>query len=116
MVLPVTIPGTLYGQDVRLAALDIYWQGATTWTPWWICACGGRPAPAGTATWRYSTTRQITPVTTMITPTAAEHYDLSANNVLSPDSGIIYLMVASPQRIEHGDPPGRARLTLEYDN
>ena len=29
VILPITIPGTLYGQDVRLTELDVYWVGAT---------------------------------------------------------------------------------------
>ena len=53
VVLPVTIAGTLYGQNVRVAAVDIYWQGETDREGCWICACGDKPAPAGTATCRY---------------------------------------------------------------
>ena len=29
VILPITITGTLYGQNVRLTALDIYWKGDT---------------------------------------------------------------------------------------
>jgi hypothetical protein len=118
VVLPVTIAGTLYGQNVRLAALDIYWQGETSMDALvdmrlrrqtgacWNCyleifhdaadyTCEDDGNPTG----------------------CTQHYDLSDNNVLSSDSGIIYLLVG----VAFSGPSteirlGGARLTLEYDN
>jgi hypothetical protein len=118
VVLPVTIPGTLYGQNVRLAALDIYWQGETSMDALvdmrlrrqtgacWDCymemvhdatdyTCDEDGNPTG----------------------CTQHTDLAVNNVLSSDSGITYLMVA----FAFSGPSteirlGGARLTLEYDN
>ena len=117
MVLPVTIAGTLYGQNVRLTALDIYWQGETSMDALvdmrlrrqtgacWTCylemmhdaadyICDDDDNPTG----------------------CTRHYDLTVNNVLNPDSGNLYLMVG----FNFSGPSteirlGGARLTLEYD-
>ena len=29
VMLPITVPGPLYGQDVRVSGMDIYWKGQT---------------------------------------------------------------------------------------
>jgi hypothetical protein len=118
VVLPVTIASTLYGQNVRLAALDIYWQGDTSMDALvdmrlrqqtgacWTCILEMIHDPAD-----YTCYDDENPTG------CTQHYDLTINNVLDPDSGIVYLGLG----FNFSGPSteirlGGARLTLEYDN
>jgi hypothetical protein len=120
VMLPITIPGTLYGQNVRITDLDLYWVGATQFDV--ISAvlmrrqtgvCSTSPCYVNIL---FDSTDHVCDVTT--DPTGCTlHYDLTTNNVLSSNSGVIYLTIelgfngpASP--IDFGG----ARLTLEYDD
>ena len=120
VMLPITIPGTLYGQNVRITDLDLYWVGATQFDV--ISAvlmrrqtgvCSTSPCYVNIL---FDSADHVCDVTT--DPTGCTlHYDLTTNNVLSSNSGVIYLTIelgfsgpASP--IDFGG----ARLTLEYDD
>jgi hypothetical protein len=118
VVLPITIPATLYGQDVKLTELKIYWQGDTSFesivTMRLRRQTGACPAcyveiMADTAD--YTCFEDNNPQGCVITKT------LTNNNFLSPDSGILYLTL----ELGFNGPSswldlGGARLTLEYDN
>jgi hypothetical protein len=118
MVLPITIAGTLYGQNVRLTALDIYWQGETAFE----AITDMRLRRQTGACWNcYAELIHDPADYTCDDDTNAEgctlHYDLTTNNVLTSDSGILYLFI----QVAFGGPSeqlrlGGARLTLEYDN
>ena len=118
MVLPVTIAGTLYGQNVRLTALDIYWQGETEWE----AITDMRLRRQTGACWNcyaelIHDAADYTCDEDIYDQGCTLHYDLTTNNVLTSDSGILYLFM----QVAFGGPSeelrlGGARLTLEYDN
>jgi hypothetical protein len=94
VMLPIVIPGQLYGQDVTVSALDIYWVGDTEFEAitavllrrqTGVCETSSCYATilhdtVDHACWEYDN------------PTGCSlHYNLSSNNVLSSSSGILYL-------------------------
>ncbi len=117
VMLPVTIAGPLYGQNVTISALDIYWVGDTDMDSitdirfrrqTGVCAsCYAEILHDDTDHTCYEDT---------YTTGCTIHYDLTTNNVLSADSGILYLML---QLTPIGDATwlhiGGARLTLEHN-
>jgi hypothetical protein len=118
IVLPITIPGTLYGQDVRLTELNIYWQGDTSFDSI-INIRLRRQTGACDSCW----------VEILYDPADHTCYDdenlqgcvislpLTDNNILTQDSGILYLTLelAFESDLSWID-FGGARLTLAYDN
>jgi len=119
VILPITIPGTLYGQDVRLTALDVYWVGATQFDAITAVILRRQTGVCTTSECFENIVFDSADHTCEFAnePTGCMlHYDLSENNVLSPTSGVLYLTLelafsgeASPIDV------GGARLTLEYD-
>jgi len=117
VVLPITIAGTLYGQDVRLTALELYWKGDTENDSIMTFrlrrqtgVCNSCYAEILADLTDYTCWEDTYPEGCTI------HNDLTNNNILTPDSGILYLTL----EIGYGgttwiDFDG-ARLTLEYDN
>jgi hypothetical protein len=120
VMLPITVPGTLYGQNVRLTDLDLYWVGATQFDGITAILMRRQTGVCATSscyqTILFDTSDHGCDVS--VNPTGCTlHYDLIANNVLSSSSGVLYLTIelafsgaSSPIDI------GGARLTLEYDN
>lgn len=120
VMLPITIPGALYGQNVRVTDLDLYWVGATQFDVITAVLMRRQTGVCATSscyqTILFDTTDRVCDVAT--DPTGCVlHYDLTTNNVLSVSSGVLYLTIelgfngpASP--IDFGG----ARLTLEYDD
>jgi hypothetical protein len=118
VVLPITIAGTLYGQNVRLTALDLYWQGDTD-----MDAIGTIRLRRQTGTCPSCYENILADTTDYIcwegdNPQGCIIHDvLSSNNILTPDSGILYLTLelgfsGSNTWIDFGG----VRLTLEYDD
>jgi hypothetical protein len=117
VMLPVTIAGPLYGQNVTISALDIYWVGDTDMDSitdirfrrqTGVCAsCYAEILHDATDHTCYEDT---------YTTGCILHYDLTTHNVLSADSGILYLML---QLTPIGDTTwlqiGGVRLTLEHN-
>jgi len=117
VLLPVTVPGPLYGQDVAISALDIYWLGNTDMDVITdirlrrqtgvcdSCYVDILHDAADHTCWDDDNPQGCT-----------LHYDLTSNNVLTEDSGILYLMM---QLAALADDTwiriGGARLTLEHD-
>ena len=118
VVLPITIPGTLYGQDVKLTELNLYWQGDTSFDS--IVTIRLR-RQNGVCNNCYV---EIKADTADYTCVAGDHpqgcvisLPLTTNNYLSPTSGVLYLTLelgfeSNVSWIDFGG----ARLTLEYDN
>ena len=117
VMLPVTAPGPLYGQDVTISDLDIYWVGDTDTDAitdirfrrqTGVCdSCYVEILHDATDHTCYEDTN----------PTGCTiHYDLTSNNVLTADSGVLYLVL---QLTAIGNDTwiriGGARLTLEHD-
>ncbi|OGO35085.1 MAG: hypothetical protein A2W35_11360 [Chloroflexi bacterium RBG_16_57_11] len=117
VVLPITIPGTLYGQNVRLTEIELYWKGDTDLDSIMtirlrrqtgVCnACYAEILvdPTDYICWEDTYPNGCT-----------IQDDLTSNNVLTSNSGILYLTL----EIGFGgttwiDFDG-VRLTLEYDN
>ena len=120
VVLPITIAGTLYGQNVRLTALDIFWQGDTEFD----AVVDMRLRRQTGACWAANCYLEIIHDSADYTCDTANnsqgctiHNDLTDFNILTPDSGIVYLGIGlnfsgSSTKIRLGG----VRLTLEYDN
>jgi hypothetical protein len=117
VMLPITIPSTLYGQNVRITALDIYWVGQTEFDG--ITAILMRRQHGGVCPTCYRNI--VDNVADRVcdignNPTGCVvHFDLTNNNVLDPESGVVYLTLrlafsgtATYVQI------GGVRLTLEH--
>jgi hypothetical protein len=116
VVLPITIPGTLYGQDVILTGLDIYWIGTGDLdgiTDVRIRRQVGTCLSCYVDILHDGGDQTCDPVINSTGCTS--HYGLDTNNVLSDDSGVVYLGVG----LNFAGPSGPiqlggVRLTLEY--
>jgi hypothetical protein len=120
VMLPITVPGTLYGQNVRITDLDLYWVGATQFDVISAVLLRRQTGVCATSSCYvnllFDSADHVCEVAT--DPTGCTlHYDVTTNNVLSSSSGVLYLTIelgfngpASP--IDFGG----ARLTLEYDD
>lgn len=111
VVLPVTIPGQLYGQNVTMTGLRLYFSTSDDLTGITIVAMRRQNGVgAGDEIFRDDTDR--------VCPGAqcVQHWDLTTNNVLSDQRGIVYLAIqcgfaGSGSWVQIGG----ARLTLEHD-
>lgn len=119
VVLPITIPGTLYGQNVKLTSLQFTWAGDSAFegittirlrraTNGGVCPSCYVEILADTS--EYSCEDGVNPNGCTITKS------LTTNNILTPDSGILYftmeLMYGGDAYIDFGG----LRLTLEYQD
>lgn len=119
VMLPITIPGTLYGQEAKITALDLYWSGETQFDAITAILLR-RQTGVCTESECFESLLHDSATHTCdndVEPTGCTlHFDLNTNNVLSANSGVLYLTIelafngeASP--IDFGG----ARLTLEYN-
>jgi hypothetical protein len=111
VLLPVTIPGQLYGQDVTVTGLDLYYQTSDEFTGITITAMR-RQNGVGTGDLIFRDEGDH------VCPDApcTLHWDLSQNNVLSDQQGILYIamsldFISATSYVQIGG----ARLTLEHD-
>ena len=119
VVLPITVPGVLLGQNVTVSRLHIYWaaQTASEASPSFLLrrqdgACGTSSC--------YDT---ILHLSMNRTCTPASHpngciiqYDLETNNILTASSGILYLAIGFDfANDSNWIRLGGARLTLEHE-
>jgi hypothetical protein len=116
VMLPITIPGVLYGQNVRLSAVDIYWVGQSDFDG--ITAVLMRRQNGVCPTCYLNiindTSDQLCSIGSHPSGCIAT-YNPTSNNVLSPDSGVLYLTL----RVNFGAPDsyvqiGGVRLTLVH--
>jgi hypothetical protein len=94
VMLPITLPGPLYGQNVTVTGLNIYFSGETPSdgiTTFLLRRQTGVCASVSCYdTIVYDSTLYVCPVA--ITPTGcSHHWDFASNNVLTANSGILYL-------------------------
>lgn len=118
VVLPITIVGTLYGQDVRLSELEIYWKGST---PLDAISTIRLRRQTGVCSTCYVEIRADTADHTCWYDTYPQGCTisnaLSTGNVLSENSGILYLtMELIFNNTDSWFDFGGARLTLEYND
>jgi hypothetical protein len=118
VMLPITIPGPLYGQNVKVVGMDIYWQGSTEFDG--ISTVLMRRQNGGVCSACYvnivwDTVDKVCDVGN--NPTGCTlHYDLTTNNTLTSTSGILYLTL----ELGFGGTSGWVdlggiRLVLEHD-
>ncbi len=119
VVLPITVPGVLLGQNVTVSRLEIFWaaETASEASPSFLLrrqdgACG--TSSCYTNILHVPIPRSCDPATQ---PTGCKiQYDLDTNNILTATSGILYLAIG----FEFANDSnwirlGGARLTLDHD-
>lgn len=117
VILPITLPGKLYGQNVTLTGLDIYWAGDTDFDA--ITAVLLRRQTGVCSTCYQSILFDSVDRTCedSANPTGCTtHFTLNTNNQLNNSSGILYLTIemtfsGAATWIDIGG----ARLTLAHD-
>ncbi|RME44819.1 MAG: hypothetical protein D6791_12265 [Chloroflexi bacterium] len=116
VMLPITVPGPLYGQDVTITDLDIYWKGNLEADKITAVLLRRQTGVGSYATILHEVGADHTCDGRVHTEGCTLHYDLTSNNVLTVDSGILYITLElsfsadfSPIWI------GGVRLTLEHD-
>ena len=116
-MLPITVPGPLYGQDVTISGLDIYWVGDTDMDA--ITDIRLRRKTGVCSTCYVEILHDATDHTCYedtYTTGCTVPYDLTSNNVLTEDSGILYLTLElTPIGNDTWLKIGGVRLTLEHD-
>ncbi len=119
VMLPITIVGPLYGQPVTLKSLTIYFVGYSEFEgitavllrrQTGVCATSDCYETILYDTTDYSCDAAVNPTGCSVT------YDLTQNNVLTPDSGILYLTI---EMTFGGETTwfelGGVRLEMEHD-
>jgi hypothetical protein len=112
VLFPITIPGQLYGQNVKVTGLDLYYTISADLTGISISSMRRQNGVgAGDLILRDETDLTCTPGSQ-----CSHHWSLTTNNVLSDQQGIVYvgfqLNFASDSAYVH---MGGIRLTLEHD-
>ena len=116
IMLPITVPGVLYGQDVKISHLYIYWRGdeiADNITAVLL----RRQTDIGTSVnIVFETATNFTCSDDFYPDGCTIHYTLTNNNILTQDSGILYLTLELDfDSATSWFQIGGFRLTLEHD-
>lgn len=117
VVLPITVPGLLYGQEVRVTGLDIYWVGETSFDAISVVLMRRQigVCPTCYVNLVNDGADHVCDVSNNATG-CTQSYTISTNNTLSASSGVLYLTLqlafnSTTSYIELGG----VRLTLEHD-
>jgi hypothetical protein len=116
VMLPITVPGPLYGQNVRVSALDVYWN-ADLDNDAITAVLLRRQTGVCDTTACYDSILFDTVDHTCLTATGCTlHYALTTDNTLTTSAGALYLAIemmagANDSYIQIGG----VRLTLEHD-
>lgn len=117
VVLPITVPGELYGQDVRVTGLDIHWVGETSFDAISVVLMRRQTGVCPTCYVNILNdgADHVCDISNNATG-CTQSYTLSTNNTLSSSSGVLYLTLqlafnSTSSYIELGG----VRLTLEHD-
>jgi hypothetical protein len=119
VMLPITVSGPLYGQPVRVTAMDIYYGGDTEFDGIYAVLLRRQTGVCGASNCFASLLADFNAhyCDEAVTPTGCTvHYDLTTNNLITADSGILYLTIelnfsGSGTWVDIGG----VRLTLEHD-
>lgn len=121
-MLPITVPGPLYGQDVTISDLDIYWKGETEFDAISAVIMRRQTGVCSSASCYddiifdvggagFTCQDGVVPE-----EGCTVHYDATSNNVLTTDSGILYLTLGLNFNSDTSwINIGGVRLTLEHD-
>jgi len=122
-MLPITIPGTLYGQNVTVTDLDLYFVGGTLTDG--ISAvvlrrqtgvCGSTDTPVCYDTLLDDPANYFCEDNSAHETGCTRHWDLSTNNVLTSTSGILSLTIELTFSGAAGWVDiGGVRLTLKHE-
>jgi hypothetical protein len=110
VMLPVTIPGQLYGQDVKVTGIDVYFKSQGDFDGIGKTVVR-RQSKAGSGHMMISDGADRT-----CTTACSYHLDITSNNVLSDDRGVVYIAFqlffsSSSSYVDFGG----VRLTLEHE-
>jgi hypothetical protein len=117
VMLPITVVAPLYGQEVTISALDIYWKGETEFDGLTAVILRRQTGVGRYANIVFDVGGAGYACESSAHPDGCtQHYDTTSNNVLTADSGILYLTLefafnSSTSWVEIGG----VRLTLEHD-
>jgi hypothetical protein len=119
VMLPVTITGPLYGQNVTVTDLDIYWVGDTSSDSISAVLLHRQTGVCASVSCYVSLLNSHSVYTCEdgVYPTGCVmHFDLTANNTLTVDSGILYLTLElNLANTASWIGIGGVRLTLQHD-
>jgi hypothetical protein len=108
-MLPVTLPGQLYGQNVKLTGIDVYLK--TSGTGYIDGTFIRRQSGAGSGDLIHSDS-----YTHLCHSACSYHIDLTTNNILDDTNGVIYIAFGLQFNAETDYVQiGGVRLTLEHD-
>jgi hypothetical protein len=96
VVLPITVSGPVYGQNVTVSQLELYWRGDTALTAIVNVRLRRQTGPNGYADIIFDQGPGGAGYTCedgAVPDGCTVHLDLSTNNVLTSNSGILYLVV-----------------------
>lgn len=120
VMLPITVTGPLYGQDVTISAVDIYWAGDTAFEGIAAVVMRRQTGVCGSSSCYVSIINDHPAVgyscEDSLNPTGCTvHYAPTANNILTASSGILYLTIEMAYGGDTWVKIGGVRLTLEHD-
>ncbi len=111
VLLPITIPGQLYGQNVTVTGLDIYCKASDEFTSLALVRMRRQNGVNNGDLILSDSTYRCNSLTPEV-----EHWDLTQNNVLSDQQGVLYLAFQVIWGSETSYVQiGGVRLTLEHD-
>ncbi len=119
VMLPITVTGPLFGRNVTITDLDVYWAGETEFEGI-TAVLLRRQTGVSLSTEQYASLLHDASAHGCLSnanPTGCViHYDLTANNVLTANSGVLYLTLelyfsSSTARIDIGG----VKLTLQHE-
>jgi hypothetical protein len=110
VMLPVTLPGQLYGQDVTLTGIDVYFESQGDFDGIGATAVRRQTGAGSGDLIRWDGSDRV------CSPACSYHLDLTNNNVLDDQHGIVYVAFqlffgGSSSYVQIGG----VRLTLEHD-
>lgn len=112
VLVPVTIPGQLYGQDITVTGLDLYYRTSDDLTGVVVSAMRRQNGVGAGDLIFWDGTDYVCPSPAQ----CVQHWDLTTNNVLNDERGVLYiafqLSFASDTAYVQ---IGGLRLTLEHD-
>ncbi len=112
VLVPVTVPGQLYGQNITVTGLDLYYRTSDDLTGIVVSAMRLQNGVGAGNQIFWDDTDYVCPAPAQCT----KHWDLTTNNVLSDQRGVLYIAFQLCFASESAYVQiGGVRLTLEHD-